>query len=240
MSISPFRQLIFSLCQELSAEDLDSMKYLLRDLLTTREIEGVSRPSDLFVFLEQRGELGSENCGLLKDIFVTIQRRDLLKKLEDFDNKQLGENERIQRDGSTRNAGSPRYRSVNKEDNNDYTTYGGHASSVSSQNNDYVNPGHEVMLREVSADIFERLGFLLNPSSSKNWIYLAGKLDYTYKQAMNYKLYPMQSTQMLLGDWSTREDATVVKLYQTLKDIGRADAAKELEPILVPAGSTVV
>ena len=96
------------------------------------------------------------------------------------------------------------------------------------------------MLREVSADIFERLGFLLNPSSSKNWIYLAGKLDYTYKQAMNYKLYPMQSTQMLLGDWSTREDATVVKLYQTLKDIGRADAAKELEPNLVPAGSTVV
>ena len=141
MSISPFRQLIFSLCQELSVDDLNSMKYLLRDVLTTREIEGVSRPSDLFVFLEQRGELGSENCGLLKDIFVTIQRRDLLRKLEEFDNKQLVENERIQCDGSTRNAGSPRYRPVNKEDNHDYATYGGQTSSVSSQNNDYVNPG---------------------------------------------------------------------------------------------------
>ena len=94
------------------------------------------------------------------------------------------------------------------------------------------------MLRDVSADIIEKLGFLLNPTLCvKNWIYLAGKLDYTYGQVSNYRLCPMQSTQMLLYDWATREDATVLKLYQVLMDIGRADAAKELELVLESTAS---
>ena len=88
------------------------------------------------------------------------------------------------------------------------------------------------MLRDVRADVCERLGFLLNPASHKNWIYLAGKLGYTYEHVLNFKLCPMQSTQMLLVDWAMRADATVLKLYQALKEIGRADAARELEPIL--------
>ena len=96
------------------------------------------------------------------------------------------------------------------------------------------------MLRDVSAEVYERLGFLLNPASCKNWIYLAGKLGYTYAQVSNYKLCPMQSTQMVLEDWATNADATVLKLYKTLKAIGRADAAKELEPILAPSRSSFV
>ena len=96
----------------------------------------------------------------------------------------------------------------------------------------------QVLLRDISAEIYEKLGFLLNPASIKNWIYLAGKLNYTYAQASNYKLHPMQSTQMLLEDWATRADATVLKLYQALKEIGREDAARELEPFL--AASTPV
>lgn len=89
------------------------------------------------------------------------------------------------------------------------------------------------MLRDVNAHIIEKLGFLLNPTLRfKNWISLAGKLDYTYDQVSNYRLCPMRSTQMLLYDWATREDATVLKWYQVLMDIGRADAAKELEPVL--------
>ena len=83
------------------------------------------------------------------------------------------------------------------------------------------------MLRDVRADVCERLGFLLNPASHKNWIYLAGKLGYTYEHVLNFKLRPMQSM-----DWAMRADATVLKLYQALEEIGRADAARELEPIL--------
>ena len=93
------------------------------------------------------------------------------------------------------------------------------------------------MLRDVSADIIEKLGFLLNPTCVKNWIYLAGKLDYTYAQVSNYKLCPMQSTQILLYDWATREDATVLKLYRVLMDIGREDAARVLELVLASTTS---
>lgn len=97
--------------------------------------------------------------------------------------------------------------------------------------------GNGVMLRDVSAEVYERLGFLLNPAAYKNWIYLAGKLNYTYAQVSNFKLFPGQSTQMLLEDWATTADSTVAKLYHVLKEIGRADAAGELEPILAESKS---
>lgn len=95
------------------------------------------------------------------------------------------------------------------------------------------------MLREISADVYEELGFLLNPDSFKNWKFLAGKLGYTLTHVTNFKLCPMNSTQMLLQDWSQRGDATVQKLYQALVDIGRVDAAERLETILFPSRGTL-
>ena len=91
------------------------------------------------------------------------------------------------------------------------------------------------MLRNVGADLYEKLGFLLNPASlTGSWIHLAGKLGYTTAHVANFKLQPTQSTQMLLEDWAQRADATVMKLYQAVKAIGREDVAGELESILVP------
>lgn len=95
------------------------------------------------------------------------------------------------------------------------------------------------MLRDVSADVFEELGVLLNPSSFKSWKILAGKLGYTLTHVTNFKLCPMNSTQMLLQDWSHRGDATVLKLYQTLMNIGREDAAQKLKRILFPSRGTL-
>ena len=92
----------------------------------------------------------------------------------------------------------------------------------------------EVMLRDVSADLYEKLGFLLNPASLRgSWIHLAGKLGYTNAHVANFKLEPTHSTQMLLEDWAQQDDATVLKLYQAVKAIGREDVAGELESILV-------
>ena len=97
----------------------------------------------------------------------------------------------------------------------------------------------QIMLRDISADVYEELGFLLNPATFKNWVLLAGKLGYTNSHVMNFKLCPTYSTQMLLQDWAQRGEATVFKLYQTLKDIGREDAAEKLESSLVPSRGTV-
>lgn len=84
-SIPQFRKFIFSLCEELSSKNLDSMKYLCRDLLTMRELEGVNNATDLFVVLEQRKELGSGNFHLLEDLLTQIGRGDLVRKLKDFE-----------------------------------------------------------------------------------------------------------------------------------------------------------
>ena len=65
------------------------MKYLLRDLLTTREIEGLGKPEDLFVLLEQRNELGNDNFRLLEELLTQIKRQDLVRKLNGFERKQL-------------------------------------------------------------------------------------------------------------------------------------------------------
>lgn len=99
---------------------------------------------------------------------------------------------------------------------------------------------NQVMLRDVSADLYEKLGFLLNPASLRgSWIHLAGRLGYTNTHVANFKLRPMHSTQLMLEDWAQRADATVFKLYQNVQAIGREDAARELASILVPFGTTV-
>lgn len=91
------------------------------------------------------------------------------------------------------------------------------------------------MLRDISADVYERLAFLLNPASFRgSWIHLAGELGYTCSHVANFKLRPMRSTQMMLEDWAQRADASVFKLYRAVKAIGREDVAQELESILVP------
>ena len=92
--ISDYRKFTFFLCEQLSENDLKSMKYLSRDLLTTRDIEGVERPEDLFVFLEQRKLLGDDNFGLLEELFKQIKRQDLIRKLNGFEREQLAKRPR--------------------------------------------------------------------------------------------------------------------------------------------------
>lgn len=88
-SISEYRKFIFSLCEDLSSTNLDLMKFLCQDLLTTRELEGIGNSATKFVLvLEQRKELGSKNFHLLEDLLKQIKRQDLVRKLKDFKRKQ--------------------------------------------------------------------------------------------------------------------------------------------------------
>lgn len=86
--ISEYRKFTFFLCEQLTKKDLDNMKFLLQDLLTTREIEDVGKPGDLFVSLEQRNQLGSDNLLLLQDLLTEINRHDLVRRLNEFERKQ--------------------------------------------------------------------------------------------------------------------------------------------------------
>ena len=82
--ISSYRKFIFSLSEALSKRDLTSLKYLLCDELTVREIENINDPMDLLCTLERRCILGNDNFDLLKDLCKQIHRQDLVKKIKDF------------------------------------------------------------------------------------------------------------------------------------------------------------
>lgn len=92
MSCVPeFRKVLFSLCQELTTENLSSLKYLLRDLLTAKELEDIRDPMDLMIYLEQRNELCSNDCQILKDLLTQIKRKDLFQKIQAFQGRTLAE-----------------------------------------------------------------------------------------------------------------------------------------------------
>ena len=68
---------------------------------------------------------------------------------------------------------------------------------------------------------------------------LAGKLGYANTSVANFKSRPMHSTRVMLEDLAHQADATVFKLYWDVQAIGREDAARELESVLVPFVTTV-
>jgi len=120
-------------------------------LLTTREIEGANSPTDLFVFLEQRNMLGSDNSmHLLKDLLTQMKRKDLVRKLQDFERKQLGEPAIVAINKTARNGIR---RAVNMEGIQDCVSDDEQTSLVPGNNNAYVQRGYQVMLSDVSATV---------------------------------------------------------------------------------------
>ncbi|XP_046850330.1 tumor necrosis factor receptor superfamily member 16-like isoform X3 [Xenia sp. Carnegie-2017] len=91
-----------------------------------------------------------------------------------------------------------------------------------------------LMIRDVTHDIIEQLASYLNPiNPPSNWRKVASMLDFPWNVINNLALCPTTATQQLLERWGTKRDATVYKLYLTLKDIGRDDAAEVLEKLLM-------
>lgn len=228
-SVSEYRKCLFSLCEELTEGNLHDLKYLCRDRLTTRELEEINTATKLFEYLEIKQEIRRDNLRLLKDLLTQIGRNDLVENLNEFKSKR-----------SFKCNGKSGSLDFQVDDSlKDVPDAAEQTSNGAGNNNDPTSRGPEgIMLREISADVYEELGFLLNPDSFKNWKLLAGKLGYTLTHVTNFKLCPMNSTQMLLQDWSQRGDATVQKLYQALVDIGRVDAAQKLK-VLFPSRGTL-
>lgn len=231
-SVSEYRKFLFSLCEEITEGNLHKLKYLCLDRLTTRELEEINTATNLFKCLEIKQEIRKDNLNLLEDLLTQIGRYDLVEKLKEF---------KSGRSFDCGASGSIKFQV--DDDMEDVPDAAEPTANVAGDKNDPTalasSGSEEIMLRDVSADVFEELGFLLNPSSFKSWKILAGKLGYTLTHVTNFKLCPMNSTQMLLQDWSHRGDATVLKLYQTLMNIGREDAAQKLKRILFPSRGTL-
>lgn len=85
------------------------------------------------------------------------------------------------------------------------------------------------MVRELKAHLYEELGHKLNNNHPYNWRYLAGLLGFSKEQIRYLELEPLQSTQNLLNDWSSKDGSTVHKLHYTLNNMKRTDAARVIQ-----------
>ena len=82
--LSPYRKLLVVLSSALSKEDVETLKLAGVDVIPRRITENIATGLQFFDALEQDGRIGPRNLNLLQDMFETVGRRDLARKIQDF------------------------------------------------------------------------------------------------------------------------------------------------------------
>ncbi|XP_057696060.1 protein FADD isoform X1 [Corythoichthys intestinalis] len=84
MSSSRFKALLLDISRELTAEQLECIKYLCEHKVGRRVSETIDSGFRLFQCLIERGELDQENRETLSELLKQIHRQDLSDKLNSF------------------------------------------------------------------------------------------------------------------------------------------------------------
>lgn len=103
-------------------------------------------------------------------------------------------------------------------------------SSGSLQGVSVSNGKSKTLVRDLPVNVSIELGNLLNPKSSKNWVTLAGYLDFTTTEIKNFELNPSEATQSILYQWGQKDGSTVDFLINVLKKMKRDDCVQVLKP----------
>ena len=89
--ISHIRLLYHSLSEEIIADNLASLKFILRgDYLTPVRLEKIDNAKQLLSAIGEVVENESKQLELLKELFEEIGRRDLKSKVEEFQQSRKG------------------------------------------------------------------------------------------------------------------------------------------------------
>ena len=88
----------------------------------------------------------------------------------------------------------------------------------------------KTLVRDLRAHVFIELGKFLNPKSSKNWVTLAGYLEFTTNEIKNFELEVNEATQNVLYQWGQKDSSTVDFLINVLKKMKRDDCVQVLKP----------
>ncbi|KAK2853408.1 hypothetical protein Q5P01_006069 [Channa striata] len=70
---------------KLSAENLDTLKFLCREMIGKKDREKINSGIKLFQLLTERGKLGPQNPEFVSECLRQIQRHDLAEKLRNFE-----------------------------------------------------------------------------------------------------------------------------------------------------------
>lgn len=87
MSAFQFNAVLLEISDQLTAAQLDQMKFLCGDTIGRRELETIDTGIRLFTALTHRGRLGADNKEYLCDLLQKIHRRDLSDKLNGFESQ---------------------------------------------------------------------------------------------------------------------------------------------------------
>ena len=94
----------------------------------------------------------------------------------------------------------------------------------------YFSTTGKTLVRDLPAHVFIELGKFLNPKSSKNWVTLAGYLEFTTNEIKNFELEVNEATQNVLYQWGQKDSSTVDFLINVLKKMKRDDCVQVLKP----------
>ena len=80
---SDWKVFLLRLAEEITNEDLETLKFLCQDCISGRKLDGISSAEELFTAIE-RIHAGPEKLDFLKMLFGQAKRIDLQVKIEQF------------------------------------------------------------------------------------------------------------------------------------------------------------
>ena len=82
--LNKFRRFLERLSQEIEEDQLQGLKFLLKESIPSGHLEKCSKPRDLFSKMIQQGLLGEDNLGNLEKLLTDVRRLDLAKRVTAF------------------------------------------------------------------------------------------------------------------------------------------------------------
>ncbi|NWY48524.1 CASP8 protein, partial [Sylvia atricapilla] len=85
--VSAYRQLLYGIAEDLSPEDVTSVKFLLQKLLPKNKLQENASMLQIFLEMEIKEIIKEDNLRILKDLFQRV-RPDLKKKIDAYEEKK--------------------------------------------------------------------------------------------------------------------------------------------------------
>ncbi|NWX82134.1 FADD protein, partial [Nothoprocta pentlandii] len=82
--MDPFLSLLHSFSSGMTESEVGSLKFLCRDKITKRKMEGVRSAADLFALLLEQRAVAEDDVDLLVTLLRAIKRLDLVEQLQQF------------------------------------------------------------------------------------------------------------------------------------------------------------
>lgn len=87
--LSQYRKLLIELSLDLSSKDLEMLTFAAADFIPRGRIENIRTGLQFFVALEQDIKIGPRNMSLLQDMFQTIGRVDLARRVQSYSKESV-------------------------------------------------------------------------------------------------------------------------------------------------------